>query len=405
MNPILPLHHFIPDVEARTWGDGRIYLYGSMDRCGVMDYCSDVYHVFSSQDMRDWTDHGIAFTSRESHAEKLLYAPDCVRIGDSYHLFYCAADKSEGVARACEPFGPFRDGKAIPLADKDGIDPAVFVDDDGEVYYFWGQYNLRGARLVPDSLTLDPSTLQDNLLSESEHGFHEGASIRTRDGIYYMVYTDISRGKASCLAYATSRHPLGPYEKRGIIIDNDGCDPHNWNNHGSIAPFRDQWYVFYHRASKGSRYNRRVCVEPIRFDACGDIAEVEMTTQGCDGPLPARVPLEACRACRLSGGIRADVNDEGTHVLSGFTDGDWAAYAYIEFDDEVSHFQLQWVNAPEQGRVDVRIDQPDGPLLCTCLPENDWSAHLSRRAQGAHRLHLVFSGFGLTAPELRQFEF
>ena len=70
-----------------------------------------------------------------------------------------------------------------------------------------------------------------------------------------------------------------------------------WNSHGSIAEFNGQWYVFYHCSSQASRYNRRVCVEPIRFNADGSIDEVEMTTQGVRGPLPATQPIDAWRVC------------------------------------------------------------------------------------------------------------
>ena len=113
---------------------------------------------------------------------------------------------------------------------------------------------------------IDESTLNTHLLTEEEHGFHEGSSVRKRNGIYYFVYTDISRGKASCLSYATSKSPLGPFKKGGVIIDNTGSDPDNWNNHGSIAEYNGQWYVFYHRASHNSNYSRRTCVEPIYFN-------------------------------------------------------------------------------------------------------------------------------------------
>ena len=47
MNTILPLRHFIPDVEARVWSDGRIYMYGSCDLPGSNAYCSYEYRVFS----------------------------------------------------------------------------------------------------------------------------------------------------------------------------------------------------------------------------------------------------------------------------------------------------------------------------------------------------------------------
>ena len=43
MNPLLPLRHFIPDVEARLWADGRIYRYDSRDIADERSYCSHEY--------------------------------------------------------------------------------------------------------------------------------------------------------------------------------------------------------------------------------------------------------------------------------------------------------------------------------------------------------------------------
>ena len=222
MNPILPLHHFVPDVEARQWDDGRLYLYGSYDVAGDNTYCSDEYRVFSSADMVQWQDHGTSFRSAVAHSGKdqALYAPDAVKTGDRYHFFYCLANNAEGVASSKTPFGPFENAHGIAGADGDAIDPAVLVDDDGQVYYFGGQYQLRGARLLPGLNAIDQTTFQPALLDEAKHGFHEGASIRKHNGLYYMVYTDVSRGRATSLGYAVSRSPLGPYEKHGIIIDN-----------------------------------------------------------------------------------------------------------------------------------------------------------------------------------------
>jgi hypothetical protein len=61
VNPILPLSHHVPDVEARVWADGRIYLYGSYDIGGNHSYCSHALRTFSSTDLVDWTDHGEIF--------------------------------------------------------------------------------------------------------------------------------------------------------------------------------------------------------------------------------------------------------------------------------------------------------------------------------------------------------
>ena len=81
-----------------------------------------------------------------------------------------------------------------------------------------------------------------------------------RNGIYYLVFADISRaGMPTCLGYATSKSPFGPYQYRGVIIDNDHCNPGNWNNHGSIVEFGGKWYVFYHRSTQGSVMMRKAC--------------------------------------------------------------------------------------------------------------------------------------------------
>ena len=45
-------------------------------------------------------------------------------------------DDSEGVAVSDRPEGPFTDPVQLPCG---GIDPAIFIDDDGQAYYYWGQ--------------------------------------------------------------------------------------------------------------------------------------------------------------------------------------------------------------------------------------------------------------------------
>ncbi len=414
MNPILPLQQFIPDAEARVWSDGRLYLYGSRDLCGDPDYCSHDHRVFSTDNLRDWTDHGECFHARDSHTGSgpRLYAPDCIHAGGMYRLLYCCSDKSEGVACSDHPAGPFRDARAMPVADKDGIDPAALVDDDGSVYYFWGQIRLRGARLLPDLSGPDPSTLQTSLLTEAADGFHEGASIRKRNGLYYMVYADISRGRPTCLGYATSRSPLGPYEKQGIIIDNLGCDPSSWNNHGSIAEFNGQWYVFYHRSSQNSRVNRRVCVEPIHFDDAGRIAEVEMTTQGAEGPLDPRRPLEACRACLLGGAVHIVAEAPGRECLAHARPGDWAAYKYFNFSVPCVRLHLEASPGTEPARLEARLDAPDGPALGSLdIPAGSGTrvvelrCPLDRAPAGVHALYLVFGGPGAESLRARRLWF
>ena len=107
-NPVLPATEFIPDVEARVWQDGRLYFYGSYDIRGQAWYCSDQYHVYSTDDWVHWIDHGVSFRVADVPwvRDAALYAPDCVFANGRYHLFFCLSDGSEGVAAADSPAGP-----------------------------------------------------------------------------------------------------------------------------------------------------------------------------------------------------------------------------------------------------------------------------------------------------------
>jgi arabinoxylan arabinofuranohydrolase len=413
MNPILPIQHFVPDAEARVWDDGRLYLYGSYDISGRTSYCSWEYRVFSSADLMHWEDHGESFRSAPPNASiawtnASLYAPDCIFYKGRYYLFFCDAANREGVAESLSPGGPFTNAHPVEGADGDAIDPAVLLDDDGQVYYYWGQFHMRGAKLRPDLRGIQPETLRTHIITEAEHGFHEGASIRKRNGIYYLVYADISRGRPTCLGYATSDSPLGLFTRRGIIIDNTGCDPETWNNHGSIAEFNGKWYVFYHRSSQASRYNRRVCVEPIHFSDDGSIDEVEMTTQGAGDPLLASHPVEAWRACLLGGTVRTAAvgpTEKDPNVREHLTwihHGDWAAFKYVDFDrKQVDLFHARAGSLAYGGVIEVRLDQPGGELIGVChVPHTGgWQKWETvscavKGAKGVRAVYLVFRGSG-----------
>lgn len=400
MNPILSPEFFIPDGEMRIWPDGRAYLYGSSDIHQDTWYCSDQYLSFSSDDLVTWQAHGESFALAASHCPNAgrLFAPDCLYHNQRYHLFYCADDNSEGVASADSPNGPFTNAQAVKGADGDAIDPAVFKDDDGQIYLYWGQFQLRGARLSEDLSAIDPSSLHKELLSEAQHGFHEGPSMRKRNGIYYLVYTDISRGRATCLSYATARSPLGPFEKQGVIIDNAACDPQSWNNHGSIFEFQDQWYIVYHRSSEASHFNRRACIEPIMFDSEGLIAEVPMTTQGVSEPLNPLLPLMAYRACELQGQVRVSMAATQQCWLCGAEDGDSALFRYLDFTQPVTHLELTMASAMTGGKLLVEL--ADGQeLACVDIPRGshwqDWQQvriALKHSPSGIHGLRLRFVG-------------
>lgn len=389
-NPLLPDACFVPDVEARVFADGRVYLYGSYDIAGNGDYCSDVYHVFSSDDLIHWTDHGESFSLDRvkwyaADGHRALYAPDCVLRGGTYYLYYCVPDGRCGVASSKSPTGPFED--IGPIAGIQGIDPGVLIDDDGTAYIYWGQFDgVRVAKLRDNMTEIDPDTVTQPL-TVAEHDFHEGSSVRKIDGLYYYIYTDTHRhksgthpyGMATCLGYAVSDRPTGGFTYGGVIIDNIGCDPGTWNNHGSVCRFGDDWYVFYHRSTHGSVCSRHVCAEKITVRD-GHIGEVAQTSSGVGGPIPAGTYIPAGLCCLTDGNARLGGEtdpDTGAYrlILTGIRPGDTATWRYLSFDGE-SVCRAELCAGGERVSLRVLIDgkTQSGPVY------------------GAHEVTLVFEG-------------
>ena len=391
-NPLFPSQFHIPDGEAHVMPDGRVYLYGSLDQT-TDGFCSQEYYVASSKDMQSWTIHpGQSFSSGQvpwgipggsrhhsslseakcfddlpSHIKNLLpasarelpveqiihaieahsqmgvpkdlrlYAPDAIEKDGIYYLYFCMSDDSEGVAVSEHPQGPFTDPVRLPVQ---GIDPAVFVDTDGQAYYYWGQFSANGAKLNADMKTLDESTIVQGILTEKQHHFHEGSSVRKRGDTYYYVFSDVSRGKPTCLGYATSKSPLGPFTYQGVIIDNASCDPASWNNHGSIEEINGQWYVFYHRSCNNSQYLRRACAEPIFFDENGFIREVKMTSQGAGIPLAPGETIPAIAACGFGGNAYLKEAETGDCVIYAEGNGK-VTFRYLKCDTDITTLNLQ----------------------------------------------------------------
>ncbi len=102
-------------------------------------------------------------------------------------------------------------------------------------------------------------------------GFYEGIWIHKRKGIYYASYPTRPKGeRGNVMHYGMARSPLGPFEHKGAIIDNNSL-----NVHGSIAEFKDQWYLFYHVAGP-SNWERRVCMASLNYNEDGTIMPVKI---------------------------------------------------------------------------------------------------------------------------------
>ena len=314
-NPYLPLWEHIPDGEPYVFedpdqpGKQRVYIYGSHDNLKT-EYCGRDQVVWSASvdSLNNWRYDGVILVvDKNAKGEPfdsagtadVLYAPDVTLVTDStgkktYYLF--PNDQTGGrnglIAKSDRPDGPFEvcNWSADDPNLVDGVlqfDPAVFVDDDGRVYGYWGFERSYAAEFDPTTMaTVKPGTkvVEDMISGRYQKGqfrFFEASSIRKIKDKYVFIYSRFTEDgefglptSNYTLAYAYSDHPLGPWTYGGTIIDGRAREKDeqgnviasatpDGNTHGSICEINGQWYVFYHRQTGTDEYARQAMVAPI----------------------------------------------------------------------------------------------------------------------------------------------
>ena len=292
-NPIIK-NQYSADPSARVFGD-RVYVYPSHDILATENkgrkdwFCMEDYHVFSSDNLTDWTDHGmivqqnkVPWVRPESYS---MWAPDCIERNGKYYFYFPSMPKDTisygkgftiGVAVADKPTGPFIP-ESNPIKGVKGIDPNVFIDKDGQAYMYWSSRDIFGAKLKANMLELDSEV--KTLGDLPSKGLKEGPYVFERNGIYYMTYPHVEN-KIERLEYAISDNPLGPFKVMGVIMDESstGC----WTNHHSIIEFKNQWYLFYHHNDYSPAFDkaRSVRADVLTFNSDGTIKKVIATLRG-----------------------------------------------------------------------------------------------------------------------------
>lgn len=404
-NPYLPNWEYIPDGEPRVFGD-RIYVYGSHDRKDSIDFCDYKLKVWSApvSDPTKWVCHGDIFRSRDGHdslsdvdwTDELLFAPDVVERGGKYYLYAYIVNAKGCVAVADSPEGPFRLLSRykydIPNHYDNGtfIDPGVLVDDDGRVYIYCGYQGSYMCELKDNMYEAVPGSYKLDIIPTAEpHRFFEACSPRRINGTYYLIY---SPQRGSCLDYATSDSPTGPFTYRGTIIDN-GIDFPGGNDHGSVCCINGQWYIFYHRMTNGTIMSRRGCVERIEILPDGTIPQVEMTSLGFEESLNPYDFTPADTACVLKGGCYITETSVFERPIVNVTDGCVMGWKYFDFGEDFAsktmQIRLKLRGTGSRGRVHVRLDSEDGEELGTVDFAED-SGTAGARIKAATGRHAVF---------------
>ena len=447
-NPYMPLWEHIPDGEPYVFEDPdqpgkyRVYVYGSHDNL-ITEYCGRDQVVWSASidSLNNWRYDGVILVvDKNAKGEPfdsagtadVLYAPDVTLVTDSTgkKTYYLFPNDQTGIrngliAKSDRPDGPFEvcNWNADDPNKVDGVlqfDPAVFVDDDGRVYGYWGFERSYAAEFDPTTMaTVKPGTkiVEDMISGRNQPGrfkFFEASSIRKIKDKYVFIYSRFTEDgefglptSNYTLAYCYSDNPLGPWTYGGTIIDGRGREINeqgdtiasavpDGNTHGSICEIHGRWYVFYHRQTGTNEYARQAMVAPIDVkveEGKGgkvEISEGEYNSEGFE--LDGLNPLErhsAGIACWLTGpkpAVHEWPNNTfyGSYVAASYgtddkfdapydlrnntnpvvnnTDGSIVGYKYFNFTDlqGKENVQLLLTIIPEgiDGTIEVMVDRP-----------------------------------------------
>ena len=427
-NPIVR-DQFTADPTARVF-NGKVYVFPSHDILAPEGkglrkdwFCMADYHVFSSENLTDWTDHGMIVSQNKvawvDSASYSMWAPDCVERNGKYYFYFPANKKIAdangrkgfgiGVAIADKPEGPY-----IPLPEPikglNGIDPNVFIDKDGQAYIYCAMGNIVVAKLK-DNMT--------ELASESQiianlplKGLKEGPFLFERNNIYYLTIPHVEN-KIERLEYATGDNPMGPFKMTGVVMDES---PMNcWTNHQSFVEYKGQWYLFYHQDAYSPKFdkNRSICIDSLFFNTDGTIRKVTPTLRGV-GLTEATNQIEIDRFSKMSEtGVKVAFLDS-TNTFKGWktvfnNPNAWVQYNSVDFGKtKLKSVQVKALS--EKGStLQIRLDKIDGPVIAEVkVPKGtSWNmveAKVLKPITGVHNLIVALKDENTTEIDWVEFE-
>lgn len=309
---------YTADPSAHVW-NGKLYIYPSHD----IDGPTPEDDLGSHFEMRDYrvvtmerpggpaTLHPVALDLNDvPWASKQLWAPDAAYKNGTYYLYFPAKDKAGvfriGVATSKSPTGPFR-ANPHPIRGSFSIDPAVFTDDDGKNYMYFGgiwggqlqrhvtgKYDPNGSKtdlaaddlpaLMPKVAALSPEMTEfaerprdvvildeagkPLLGGDRDRRFFEASWMHKHKGKYYFSY---STGDTHYIVYAMGDSPYGPFTYKGRILEPvDG-----WTTHHSIVEWQGKWWLFYADTQlSGQTRLRNVKMTELHHNADGTIRTI-----------------------------------------------------------------------------------------------------------------------------------
>lgn len=300
-NPIFP-DILTADPAAMVYKD-KVYLYTGHDEAkdNKVFYDMKKWLAFSSSDMVNWKRHGSPLSVKDfTWAKSDAWAAHTIEKDGKFYWYVTVRHATIngfaiGVAVADSPTGPFKDARGSALVtndmttntpiDWDDLDPAAFIDDDGQAYLFWGNTKAYYAKLKDSMIELDGPIKEIEDLPE----FTEAAYVHKHGKYYYLSY---ATGFPEKTAYAMSKSIHGPWEYKGILNELAG---NSNTNHQSIIEFKGRSFFIYHNGATriiegdqhlfGGSFRRSVCIDELFYNKDGTIKRIVMTSEGISKPV------------------------------------------------------------------------------------------------------------------------
>ena len=291
-NPLVT-HKYTADPAALVHNDTLFIFAGEDYAGGQHHYRIDRWCCFATTDMKTFWEYesplkATDFAWGEATA---AWASQVIERNGCFYWYNSSQTTGIGVAVADKPQGPYHDALGKPLVtnhDSFGkrhswrtIDPTVFIDDDNQVWMYWGNGACWLVKLNEDMISYDQEfgVKEVKIEGEMPFPFTEAPWIHKKDGLYFLSF---AVGFPERIAYAISEKPCGPFVYKGIINEIAG---NSNTNHQSIIEYKGNWYFVYHNGgiqTDGGSYSRSVCVDRLEFDEDGMYKRVVMTTEGVD---------------------------------------------------------------------------------------------------------------------------
>lgn len=284
-NPIIK-HHFTADPAALVEGD-TLWLFAGHDFAGGQQgYKMKDWLIYSTTDMKTWTEYPVSLTVEDFKWARSgdAFAAHAVKRNGKYYWYISTNWTGIGVAVSDRPEGPYKDALGKPLLTNNDcfasthswacIDPAIFIDDDGTAWIFWGNRECYYAKLKDNMIEIDGEIKQIKFDGLS---FTEAPWVHKYNDKYYLSYASEFPEK---IAYAMADNIEGPYIYKGILNEIAG---NSNTNHQGIVEFKGDWYFLYHNGginTDGGSYSRSICIDRMYYNPDGTIKRIVMTTEG-----------------------------------------------------------------------------------------------------------------------------